>query len=311
MLRQSALRSVPGILLLRSSSSFPLFSSQARPINCLSLLRVSSSSQRAAASLRNSSSGTTNTMGLKLIPAKNLHVSTPTWWLESRFHFSFAEYYNPQNTEFGVLRVLNDDLVKPRAGFGTHSHRDMEIFTYIIDGKLTHKDSIGTAETLGRGSVQYMSAGRGISHSEMNNGNEMLRFLQIWIKPKKSGLQPNYGSRIFDEKERHNQLQHVLTSFDKYESSKDLGEGVIPIHQDCNIYVAELDPSVEQEFILAKNRQAYLVCIEGSLTINDNTHLMARDATEITAEKDLDFHLKFTATEDTPAHFLMIEMSLA
>jgi hypothetical protein len=140
MLRQSALRSVPGFLPLRSPSSFPLFSSQARPINCLSLLRVSSSSQRAAASLRNSSSGTTNTMGLKLIPAKNLHVSTPTWWLESRFHFSFAEYYNPQNTEFGVLRVLNDDLVKPRAGFGTHSHRDMEIFTYIIDGKLTHKD---------------------------------------------------------------------------------------------------------------------------------------------------------------------------
>jgi hypothetical protein len=112
MLRQSALRSVPGFLLLRSPSSFPLFSSQARPINCLSLLRVSSSSQQATASLRNSSSGTTNTMGLKLIPAKNLHVSTPTWWLESRFHFSFAEYYNPQNTEFGVLRVLNDDLVK-------------------------------------------------------------------------------------------------------------------------------------------------------------------------------------------------------
>ncbi len=86
---------------------------------------------------------------------------------------------------------------------------------------------------------------------------------------------------VCSEKDRHNQLQHVLTSFDKYESSKDLGEGVIPIHQDCNIYISELDPSVEQEFILAKNRQAYLVCIEGSLSINDNTHLVARDAIEV------------------------------
>jgi redox-sensitive bicupin YhaK (pirin superfamily) len=248
---------------------------------------------------------------MRHIPEKNLHVSTPTWWLESRFHFSFAEYYNPQNAEFGVLRVLNDDLVKPKSGFGTHPHRDMEIFTYIVEGKLTHKDSIGTSESLGRGAVQYMSAGTGIRHSEMNNGQEMLRFLQIWIKPNRSGLKPNYGSRVWKQEDRHNKIQHVVTSFDKYASDKDLGEGVIPINQDCNIFVSEADPGVEQEYVLSANRQLYMVCIEGQLNASDLLQLEARDAVEIKAKKDEDLTLALKADKTAGAHFLMIEMALA
>lgn len=113
-------------------------------------------------------------------PADSLYVSKPTRWLESRFHFSFAEYYDPARSEFGVLRVINDDLVKSKEGFGTHPHRDMEIFSYVLDGELTHRDSMGSSETLYRGSVQYMSAGTGVRHSEYNTGPKRSRFLQVW-----------------------------------------------------------------------------------------------------------------------------------
>ncbi|KAL3693211.1 hypothetical protein R1sor_006862 [Riccia sorocarpa] len=248
-------------------------------------------------------------MSLKHIPAKNLTVSTPTSWLESRFHFSFAEYYNPANTEFGVLRVLNDDLVKPRKGFGTHPHRDMEICTYVVDGKLTHKDSMGTAESLGRGSVQYMSAGTGVTHSEMNDDNELLRFLQIWIKPNARGLKPNYGSRVWRKEDRHNQLQHVVTDFKKLECAEDQHTGVIPIHQDVNMYVSEADQGVSQTFTLQKKRQAYLVCIEGNLSVN-GTNMSARDAMEVRGKKDSEFQLELKA-DTSGAHFFMIEMALA
>jgi redox-sensitive bicupin YhaK (pirin superfamily) len=98
-------------------------------------------------------------------PAASLHISKPTWWLESRFHFSFADYWDPNRMSFGALRVVNDDFVQPRAGFGTHPHRDAEIFSYVLDGQLSHQDSMGHKEALGRGSVQYMSAGTGVTHS--------------------------------------------------------------------------------------------------------------------------------------------------
>eukprot|EP00850_Spirogloea_muscicola_P011448 SM000071S21072 [mRNA] locus=s71:237987:239993:+ [translate_table: standard] len=245
----------------------------------------------------------------RLIPGKSLHVSTPTWWLESRFHFSFAEYYNPSNSGFGVLRVLNDDLVKPHAGFGTHPHANMEIVTYVVDGQLTHKDSTGTGESLGRGSVQYMSAGRGITHSEMNDGNDLLRFLQLWIKPNKKGLTPNYGSRVFSKAARHNKLQHVLTSVDAVE--EDSGSGVIPVHQDANIYVSEMDPGFVQEYVLQKQRQLYLVCIEGGLSLGNGHVLQARDAIEVLASHRSELPLKLQADTSRGAHVLFVEMAQA
>uniref|UniRef100_A0A7S2TL20 Pirin N-terminal domain-containing protein n=1 Tax=Lotharella oceanica TaxID=641309 RepID=A0A7S2TL20_9EUKA len=149
---------------------------------------------------------------LRYIPNSKLAVSEPepAWfgnpgniddtkwtnknWLKSRFHFSFAEYTNYANTNFGVLRVMNDDLVQPKRGFGEHPHRDAEICTYVVHGQLTHQDSMGTKESLGKGSIQFMTAGTGVRHSEHNLHNEPLRFIQMWLTPKAGGLKPNYGS---------------------------------------------------------------------------------------------------------------------
>ena len=134
-------------------------------------------------------------------------------WLKSRFHFNFAEYrHGPSH--FGVLRVMNDDLVQPERGFGSHGHRDMEILTFVINGKLTHKDSTGNEETLGRGGLQYMTAGRGVFHSEQNLQNEPLRFIQCWVVPRKTGLTPRYGSMpggASAEAARQNRWSHVVS----------------------------------------------------------------------------------------------------
>ena len=119
---------------------------------------------------------------IKHIPFESLHVSSQGW-LESRFHFSFAQYHNPQNMNFGVLRVMNDDVIAPHTGFGTHPHRDMEIFTYVLEGELTHEDSMGNKETLQAGDIQYLSAGTGIYHSEKNDGDVPVRLIQTWIVP--------------------------------------------------------------------------------------------------------------------------------
>ena len=111
-------------------------------------------------------------------------------WLKSRFHFSFAEYRNPANSHFGPLRVMNDDLVQPLRGFGTHPHRDAEIMTYVVQGTLTHEDSMGNKGNVNRGGLQYMSAGSGVQHSEFNHGTSPLRFIQCWVTPNKSGVEP-------------------------------------------------------------------------------------------------------------------------
>eukprot|EP00250_Pteridium_aquilinum_P025935 c3191_g1_i1 orf=74-835(-) len=247
---------------------------------------------------------------LRHIPASSLYVSTPSWWLESRFHFSFAEYYNPKRNEFGNLRVVNDDLVQPHSGFGTHPHRDMEIFTYIVDGELTHKDSLGAHETLGRGGVQYMSAGLGVTHSEMNNGDKLLRFLQIWIKPDRKQYKPNYGSRVFKREDRHNKLHHVVTSYNNYnDAQEDEGMGIIPIHQDANIFISELDADFTQEFIVQRRRQLYLVCIEGSLSVNKIVDMEARDALEVDGDANNDLSLELVAKGKEGGHFIVLEMA--
>ena len=213
-------------------------------------------------------------------------------WLNSIFHFSFAEYYNPQNMNFGVLRVINDDLIAPQTGFNTHPHQNMEIISYLVNGELTHKDSMGNESTITRGHVQYMSAGTGVYHSEQNFGDETLRLLQIWIVPNKAGHTPNYGDYRFTMEDRHNKWQHMV-------SNKE-GQAPIKIHQDANIYSLELDQDKDISFLVAAGRQAYLVQIEGSSAINDLT-LTARDAMEIIEE---DIQIKANET----SHFLVIEM---
>jgi len=218
--------------------------------------------------------------------------SSDLGWLKSKFHFSFEEYYNPSNINFGALRVINDDLVEAGTGFDTHPHRDMEIISYVIDGELTHGDSMGNKRTLSRGHVQYMSAGTGVFHSEHNHGEETLRFLQIWIFPDKKGYEPNYGEYRFEWNDRKNKWLNIV-------SSKD-GNAPIKLNQDSNIYVLELDKDKEIEFKVGEGRQAYLVQIEGTSDIN-NIALNMRDGLEIIEE---DITIKALET----SHFLVIEL---
>ena len=215
-------------------------------------------------------------------------------WLHSIFHFSFAEYYNPDNINFGVLRVLNDDLIESNTGFDMHPHRDMEIISYVVDGELTHGDSMGNKSTLTRGQVQYMSAGTGVFHSEHNLYNKQARFLQIWILPDKKGYTPNYGDYRFAWDMRKNKWLHIV-------SGKN-GEAPVRLNQDANIYVLELEMGCEISFSIEANRQAYLVQIEGTSTIN-GVVLNARDAMEIKEEN-------ITILANELSHFLVIEMTL-
>lgn len=179
-------------------------------------------------------------------------------WLKSRFHFSFAQYYNSSNIDYGVLRVLNDDIITPGTGFDTHPHRDMEIVTYIIKGKLIHQDSMKNKRKLSRGEVQYMSAGTGVFHSEHNLDEEELRLFQLWIYPDKEGYTPNYGEERFPWEARVDKFLHMV-------SSKS-GDAPIKINQDVNIYSTYLES--EKKFRLDKGRQLYLVVAEGEANIN-------------------------------------------
>ncbi|GAA0725262.1 pirin family protein [Clostridium malenominatum] len=229
---------------------------------------------------------------LRKIESKNMGSSN-LGWLRSKFHFSFAEYYNPDNINFGVLRVINDDLIQSNTGFDTHPHRDMEIVSYVIDGELTHGDSMGNKNTITRGHVQYMSAGTGVYHSEHNLGEDTARLLQIWIYPDKKGYEPNYGDYRFNWKDRENKWLHMV-------SSKD-GDAPIKINQDVNIYSLELRKGEEISFPVKEGRQAYLVQIEGNSLINE-IELNERDGMEIVEE---DILIKGKET----SHILILEMS--
>ena len=213
-------------------------------------------------------------------------------WLQSIFHFSFAEYYNPENINFGVLRVINDDQIAPGTGFGTHPHRDMEIISYVVDGSLTHADSMGNQRDVKRGHIQYMSAGTGVLHSEHNRSTDPLRMLQIWILPDKQGYAPNYGDYLFEWEERKNKWLHMV-------SDKE-GSAPVKINQDVNFYSLELEKGKEINFPVSQGRQAYLVQVEGESTIN-NLSLDTRDALEI-VEEAIDIKANETS------HFLVIEM---
>jgi len=222
----------------------------------------------------------------------------PGWtnknWLKSRFHFSFAEYSSRTNTNFGVLRVCNDDLVQPERGFGMHGHANMEIITFIVAGQLTHKDSMGTAETLGRGDVQFMTAGSGVRHSEHNlNEAEPLRFIQMWIVPRARGLKPNYGSALGDITGRQDCFSHLVGDVEA--AGDDAASGrdgpAVRINQDANIYVAEFSALGNgTQFNVAAGRQAYVLCLEGGISIagEEVTAALGRhDAAEVFGPSDL------------------------
>eukprot|EP00288_Rhodomonas_lens_P017996 CAMPEP_0177701308 /NCGR_PEP_ID=MMETSP0484_2-20121128/6545_1 /TAXON_ID=354590 /ORGANISM="Rhodomonas lens, Strain RHODO" /LENGTH=264 /DNA_ID=CAMNT_0019212539 /DNA_START=175 /DNA_END=966 /DNA_ORIENTATION=- len=232
----------------------------------------------------------------------------PTWtnqnWLKSRFHFSFAEYTNPSNSNFGVLRVMNDDLVQPARGFGEHPHREMEICTYVVEGDLTHQDSMGNGESLGRGSIQFMTAGTGVMHQEHNkNPKSPLRFIQMWIVPASRGLKPNYGSMRGDEMKaaRQNAWAHMVSDV------KDSAVTTpVKINQDVNMYATELEASKSLPLKINANRQAYVLCIEGSIDVSGDSvqeRLAQHDAAEVVGAVDLQ-----VTAGPKGAHLLYVEM---
>jgi redox-sensitive bicupin YhaK (pirin superfamily) len=182
-------------------------------------------------------------------------------WLLSRHTFSFADYYDPAHMGFGPLRVINEDRVRPAQGFGTHGHRDMEIISYVLEGALEHRDSIGTGSIIRPGDVQIMSAGTGVRHSEFNpSKSEPVHFLQIWIEPDRQGIAPRYDQKTFPENEKRGRLRLV--------GSPDGRDGSIVIHQDVDLFASILDAGEEAKHPLRKGRRAWLQVVNGSVDVN-------------------------------------------
>ena len=195
-------------------------------------------------------------------------------WLDSRHTFSFGSYYDPAHMGFSSLRVINEDKVAPGQGFPTHSHRDMEIISYVIDGALEHKDSIGTGSIIRPGDVQRMSAGTGISHSEYNASNDSpVHFLQIWVLPEKQGIQPGYEQTYFSPEEKQGKLRLV--------GSRDGRDGSVTIHQDLNLYAARLTVDEQADYAVQPNRAVWLQVVRGGIVLN-NQSLNAGDGVAIT-----------------------------
>ena len=225
---------------------------------------------------------------MKIIPYQSL-ASFDHGWLQTRHHFSFADYYDPSNIHYGAIRVINDDVVKAGHGFDRHPHKDMEIITYIINGELTHTDSMGNNRTVKRGDAQYMSAGTGITHAEYNYGQQDLRLLQIWILPNQQGLKPSYGDLTVDKKERTNKWLWLVSGSN--------GNGKIKIYQDTDIFVSELSKDTELKLPLESKEGIYLVNMEGQIMVNES-QLNYGDA--LTCEQDI------TIKALEPSHILAL-----
>jgi quercetin 2,3-dioxygenase len=197
-------------------------------------------------------------------------------WLESRFSFSFAEYQDPNHVHFGPLRVINDDYIEAGKGFGMHGHRDMEIVTYVLEGAIAHKDSIGNGETIRPGEVQRMSAGRGIMHSEFNPSNtERTHLLQIWIMPNRTGGSASYEQKFYAEEDKRGKLRQV--------ASPDGAQGSVTIQQDARMYAGLFDGDESATHTLASGRLAYVHVARGSVRVN-GMQLGAGDAAKIESE---------------------------
>lgn len=197
-------------------------------------------------------------------------------WLDSYHTFSFANYYDPANMGFGPLRVINDDRIAPGRGFGTHGHRDMEIITYVLEGAVAHKDSMGSGSTIRPGDVQRMSAGRGVMHSEFNPLDDRhTHLLQIWIEPDVTGIAPEYEEQRVPESEKRGRLRQVV--------SPDGADGSMRIHQDARLYVGLFDGGEQAELSLAPGRRAWVHIARGQATVN-GVELSAGDAVALTDE---------------------------
>jgi len=216
-------------------------------------------------------------------------------WLNSRHTFSFGHYYDPKFMGFGPLRVINEDRVQPAQGFGTHGHEDMEIISYVLDGALEHKDSMGNGSVIRPGDVQRMSAGTGVRHSEFNaSESELVHFLQIWILPERDGLAPSYEQTHFPVAEMRGKLRLV--------GSRDGRDGSVTIHQDVDLYAAVLDDGGVVTHDLSDRRKGWLQVARGSVTLNDQ-QLYPGDGVAIEGPAEV----RISATSETEV--LLFDMS--
>jgi redox-sensitive bicupin YhaK (pirin superfamily) len=215
-------------------------------------------------------------------------------WLNSRHSFSFGHYYDPQHTGYGPLLVINDDRVQAGRGFDTHGHRDMEIISYVLDGELAHKDSMGNGSVIRPGDVQRMSAGTGVRHSEFNHSpTQSVHFLQIWIAPSVQGIAPGYEEKHFDAASKRGQLRLI--------ASPDGSDGSVRIHQDARIYAALLDDAEQAQHALAPGRRAYVHVARGAVSVN-GVALSAGDAAKLEDEAAI------TLTDGDAAEVLLFDL---
>ncbi len=199
-------------------------------------------------------------------------------WLDSRHTFSFADYHDDRYMGFGPLRVINEDRVQPGQGFGTHSHRDMEIISYVLEGALEHKDSLGNGSVIRPGHVQRMSAGTGVRHSEFNpSRDDVVHFLQIWIVPERRDIAPGYEERVFGDQEKRGRLKLI--------GSHEGREGSVVIHQDVDLYAAVLAPGEQVTHAQRPGRRTWIQVARGAVEVN-GLALAAGDGAASTSERD-------------------------
>lgn len=216
-------------------------------------------------------------------------------WLDSWHTFSFSSYYDPEYMGFSSLRVINDDRIAAGAGFPTHPHRDMEIVTYLLEGALEHKDSMGNGSVIRAGEVQRLTAGTGITHSEYNaSDSDPIRLLQIWIQPDQTGLTPGYEQKMFSAAEKQGRLRLV--------ASADGRDGSVTIHQDANLHAGLLGKSDQIRHTLAPGRRAYLQVARGEVEVN-GLGLSEGDGATITGEEEINL------TTDTSAEVLLFDLT--
>jgi redox-sensitive bicupin YhaK (pirin superfamily) len=205
-------------------------------------------------------------------------------WLESYHTFSFANYYDPKHTGFRDLLVINEDRVQPGQGFGKHSHQDMEIISYVMEGELEHRDSMGTGSVIRPGDVQRMSAGRGVQHSEFNHSKEKLvHFFQIWIAPSKEGIKPSYEEKKFSSDDKKNRLRLIVSPTGE--------EGSLTIHQDAKLFASVLDEGKAVDYRLGPGRHGWVQVLRGGLELNGEP-LSEGDGAAISEIKELNLVAK-------------------
>lgn len=217
-------------------------------------------------------------------------------WLESYHSFSFGHYYDPDNIQFGPIRVLNDDIIAPGAGFPTHPHNNMEIVTISLEGELAHEDSTGGKGVIRPGEVQRMTAGKGVYHSEFNNSNDKpAHILQIWFIPDKAGYEPSYEQKKYNQNDAKNSLLKLV--------SKKEGDGIVTINQDADLFLSHLEKENTIKHKISEGRGVYLFLIDGLLKVIEN-EIKPRDAVKVSEENEL------TITAKNNARFILFDVRL-